>query len=105
MSDAVEQGSGDDGCGEADETGAEARRAIFRCVADAENARDASGERAAVCGEAEGRRGAPFFHGGEGARVAEVIAAGGDSNIVAAVFTFDAHALVQPPNRRMEKEK
>jgi len=105
MSDAVEQGSGDDGCGEADETGAEACGAIFRCVANAKNSRDASGERAAVCGEAEGRRGAPFLHGGEGARVAEVIAAGGDSNVVAAVFTFDAHALVQPPNRRMEKEK
>src|SRR5258707_4326389 len=105
MSDAVEQGSGDDGCGEADETGAKARSTIFRRVANAKNARDASGKRAAVRGEAEGGRGAPFLHGGERARVAEVIAAGCDGDVVTAVFTFDAHALVQPPNRRMEKEK
>src|SRR5262249_39237195 len=53
----------------------------------------------------ECRSGAPFFHGGESARVAKMIAAGGDSDVVAAVFTFGAHALIQPPNRRMEKEK
>src|SRR5689334_23230463 len=73
-------------------------------MSQAENAGDARGERTAVCREAERRRGAPFFHGGESARIAEVIAAGGDSDVVAAVFALGAHALIQPPNRRMEKQ-
>jgi len=34
-----------------------------------------------------------------------MIAAGRDGDVVAAIFPFGAHALVQPPNRRMEKEK
>ena len=101
---AVEKGSGDDGCAEGDEAGADACSARFGSVAQAENAGDACGERAAVGGEAERRSGAPFFHGGESARVAEMIAASGDSDVVAAVFALGAHALIQPPNRRMEKQ-
>jgi hypothetical protein len=102
---APEQRTGDDRRAEADESGAETRGAAFRSVAQAENPRDARGQRAAVCRDAERGSRAPFFHGGEGARVTEMITAGGDGDVVAAVFALGAHALVQPPNRRMEKEK
>ncbi len=102
---APKKGSGNESGTEADEACAEARGAIFRRMAQTQDAGDACSERAAICGEAERGCAAPFFHGGEGAGVAEMIAASGDGDIVAAVFTFGAHALVQPPNRRMEKEK
>ena len=102
---APKKGSGNESGTEADKACAEARGAIFRGVTESQDAGDARGERAAICGETERRRGAPFFHGGESAGVAEMIAAGGDGDIVAAVLTFSTHALVQPPNRRMEKEK
>ena len=105
MGDTVQKGSSEDRCAEADESSAEARSAALRGVAETENAGDARGERTAISSETESGSSAPFFHGGERARVPKVIAASGDSDVVAAVFTRDANALIQPPNRRMEKEK
>src|SRR5262249_2270857 len=104
MGDAPQEGAGKSRCTEADEAGAKAGGALVCCGAQTEYAGDASGKRASVCGEAKRRSGAPLLHGGKRARITEVIAASGDRDIVAAVFTFGAHALVQPPNRRMEKE-
>src|SRR5262249_29740992 len=101
----VEQGTCDNGRSEACEAGAETCSAMFCSVAQPEKAGDARGEWAAVCGEAQRRSSPPFFHSGERARVVEMITASGDGDVVAAVFALGAHALVQPPNRRMEKEK
>src|ERR1051325_6132485 len=99
MRDPIKQGSGKDGCAEADESGAKTCGAAFRGVAEAENAGDARGERASVCRKAKGRSGAPFFHGGESARVTEMIAAGGDGDVVAAVFALPPQAALPPPTR------
>jgi len=60
---------------------------IFRGVMEPEYAAKRARREAAIRREPERGSGAPFFHGGERARVSKMIAAGGDGDIVAAVFS------------------
>src|SRR5215469_520011 len=93
--------------GEAEDAGGDACAANSTARrGDAEQARDAFDERAAICGHSERGTLAPLFHERESAGVFDGIAANGERGVIAAIFAFVTDALVQPPNSGMiEKQR